>query len=70
MYDKDSLKLAKDMLNDINKNIGILCEILDKSDFEYELDLKKTDYSTIAKKETYAKLDVTIEQNLLRYFID
>lgn len=41
MRDEDSLRLAQDMLNDINKNIGILCEILDKSDFEYELDLKK-----------------------------
>lgn len=70
MHDEDSLRLAQDILNDINKNIGILCEILNRSDFEYELDLKRHDYSTIAKKKKYARLDVTIKQNVLRYFID
>lgn len=64
MNEKDSLKLAKDLLNDINEKIRRLSNILDRADSEYELNLETIDYSTIGSKKTYIQLNVTLKQDL------
>lgn len=64
MNEKDSLKLAKDLLNDINEKIRRLSNILDRIDVEYELDLETIDYSTIGSKKAYVQLNVTLKRDL------
>ncbi|MCI9434760.1 MAG: hypothetical protein HFI86_05780 [Bacilli bacterium] len=64
MNEKDSLKLAKDLLNDINEKIRRLSNILDRIEGEYEFNLETIDYSTIGSKKTYAQLNVTLKQDL------
>ena len=64
MSEKDSLKLAKDLLNDINEKIRRLSNVLDRTNSEYEFNLETIDYSTIGSKNTYVQLNVTLKQNL------
>lgn len=64
MNEKDSLKLAKDLLKDINEKIRRLSNILDRIDSEYELNLETIDYSNIGSKKTYIQLNVTLKQDL------
>lgn len=69
MNEKDSLKLAKDLLNDINEKIRRLSNVLDRVDSEYELNLETIDYSTIGSKKTYIQLNVTLKQDLPIYAV-
>lgn len=64
MNEKDSLKLAKDLLNDINEKIRRLSNVLDRLNSEYELNLENIDYSIIGSKKTYVQLNVTLKQDL------
>ena len=67
MNEKDSLKLAKDLLNDINEKIRRLSNVLDRTEGEYEFNLETIDYSTIGSKKTYIQLNVTLKQDLPNY---
>ena len=69
MNEKDSLKLAKDLLNDINEKIRRLSNILDRVDSESELNLETIDYSAIGSKTTYIQLNVTLKQDLPIYAV-
>lgn len=64
MNEKDSLKLAKDLLNDINEKIRRLSNVLDRIEGEYEFNLETIDYSTIGSKKTYVQLNVTLKRDL------
>ena len=67
MNEKNSLKLAKDLLNDINEKIRRLSNALDRTEGEYEFNLETIDYSTIGSKKTYIQLNVTLKQDLPNY---
>ncbi len=64
MIDKDSLRLAKDLLNDINEKIKRISNILDKVKVDYELDLETIDYSVIGDIKRITQLNVIIKQDL------
>lgn len=64
MIDKDSLRLAKDLLNDINEKIKRISNILDKAKVDYELDLETIDYSVIGDIKRITQLNVIIKQDL------
>lgn len=64
MNKEDSLKLAKDKLKHINEEIRELSNVLNRTGYEYEMDLEIVNYSTTSNKNTYSKLNVILKQNL------
>ncbi|MCX4255127.1 MAG: hypothetical protein OSJ63_07710 [Bacilli bacterium] len=64
MNKEDSLKLAKDKLKHINEEIRELSNVLDRTGYEYEIDLEIIDYSTTGDKKIHNKLNVVLKQNL------
>lgn len=64
MNDKDLLKMAKDLFNDINEQIRKLSEVLDRTGYEYDFNLETIDYSICRKQKKYTKLNVTLKQDL------
>lgn len=64
MNKEDSLKLAKDLLKNINEEIIRLSNVLNRIGYEYEMDLEIVDYSTTSNKNIYSKLNVILKQNL------